>query len=112
MGMFNMVRTLGRCSDCGEEQDFSVQFKYGNLRQHAYSVGDEILWGGHPQVGSDPAEHVMVSGISDCRRCYREQEWDIEVRNGRIVAALPSNGQTDYLGQPYVPIPRSSAPSS
>ena len=40
MGAFNTVRILGTCPSCKNEVNLEVQFKYGDVWQHHYQVGD------------------------------------------------------------------------
>ena len=68
MGAFPIVETIQRCPACEREASFLVQFKFGELWQYHYEIGDLIQWGerhrrqneGRPDLG-----RVAVDGAAE-----------------------------------------------
>jgi hypothetical protein len=89
MGSFNrlLLKNLP-CPACNARQDWIIQFKYGDCRQHDYVLQDELKWGGN-DAGDPSARIVLVEGIAenDCQVCNGEVYTRIFVDNNTIVAA-------------------------
>ena len=69
MGAFNTITAPVACPNCGVVSEFEVQFKYGDVWQHHYRVGDPLRWGGN-DVGQPGFQEVVVEGIGGpCPAC-------------------------------------------
>jgi len=73
MGAFNTVKSEASCPFCGNKQEWTIQFKYGNCWQYKYRIGDKIRWGGNKK-GSNVVGNVRTGGIAEenCKRCGRD----------------------------------------
>lgn len=73
MGAFNTVKSITRCPFCNNEQEWAIQFKYGDCWQYWYQIGDKLRWGGN-QNGSDVGGKVRTDGIAEerCGTCGRD----------------------------------------
>lgn len=94
MGAFNVLRSWIRCSMCGRGYDARVQFKYGDVWQHEYEMGQSLRWGGN-DVGRPVSGVVHVTGVPEgvCPHCGYEELWcEIIVRAGRIIAVVTYDG--------------------
>jgi hypothetical protein len=95
MGLYSTIETNFQCSRCDWKGPIEVQFKYGNLWNHKYTIGSRIVWG-RTQIG-DPADRlVSVQGIAACPRCNLEIFFDILIEGGVIRAMTPASGKYDY----------------
>jgi hypothetical protein len=64
VGLFSTITIAMKCDGCAHVAVTEVQFKYGNLHDHAYGLGSAIVWG-RTQVGRSDEQHVVVDGIAD-----------------------------------------------
>jgi hypothetical protein len=72
MGAFNTISLEASCPFCGSQQQWTIQFKYGNCRQFKYGIGDKLRWGGN-RKGSNVGGEVRTGGFAEerCKRCAR-----------------------------------------
>ncbi|HTX78521.1 MAG TPA: hypothetical protein VMC62_02585 [Longilinea sp.] len=78
MGAFNTVMSEQKCSNCGIVSEFAVQFKYGEVWQHEYVLGDRIIWG-KGNIGNQEYKKVVVDGVGEpCPNCHTSGQ-DFEV---------------------------------
>ena len=89
MSLFNTVTAVEEelCPNCQSTITRSVQFKYGDVRQHAYHVGDHLTWGGN-DVGRKGAGRVRVSGHPvPCPICHfvPDSLYEVTIRRDRIM---------------------------
>ena len=99
MGLFNTVQTHDRCPSCDNEVNLKVQFKYGDVYQHHYQLGDVIKWdSNHPRtnVGTPGHRKVVVEGIEDCPACKAEADYEVWLENDKIVALRRASGAYDF----------------
>jgi predicted RNA-binding Zn-ribbon protein involved in translation (DUF1610 family) len=96
MGAFNTV-TLSNCPSCGHDVRFVIQFKFGDTYQRAYSVGDELKWGGN-DIGPSNTSHVVVDGVAEtpCPSCGSE-DFYLHVERDRLVKVEVANGRYDFV---------------
>ncbi|HZS45218.1 MAG TPA: hypothetical protein VFC63_08970 [Blastocatellia bacterium] len=73
MGAFNTVKAELPCPYCGQRQQWTVQFKYGNCWQFEYQIGDKLRWGGN-EKGENTAGRVRTDGLAEesCKGCSRD----------------------------------------
>jgi hypothetical protein len=95
MALYSTIETNFQCSSCDWIGPVEVQFKYGNLWDHTYTIGSPIVWG-RTQIG-DPAEHrVSAQGLVVCPGCSTETCFDILIEGGVIKSVTPDSGEYDY----------------
>jgi len=70
--------------------DVEIQFRYGDVWQHEYRVGDVLRWGGN-DVGAPGQSMVRVEGIAGpCPSCgAADLEYDILIEADVIRAVEP-----------------------
>ena len=90
MGLFNVLQVSDRCSFCCVRQRMEIQFKYGELGQYRYCLGDAI----RADPGSAPFdESQVVRGSVSCGVCdTRYILCEVHFRRNVIVrvAVLPA----------------------
>ena len=64
MGAFNTVKSVARCPFFKNEQEWIIQFKYGDCWQYEYRIGDKLRWGGN-QNGRNVGGNVRTDGIAE-----------------------------------------------
>ena len=107
MGAFNKVRGRASCPRCHNSVEVVGQFKFGNVRQLDYQVGDTLRWGGN-DLGHPGLRHVVVDVVADgpCARCGFSEEWDLylHVRHGVLERIETATGQHDFMreGKTYI----------
>ncbi|MBK8256729.1 MAG: hypothetical protein IPK82_29165 [Polyangiaceae bacterium] len=79
----------------------AVQFKYGNVHDHEYKVGNRVIWG-RPQIGDPKERRVVVQGIAGCPTCDKDNFFDILIIDSVIKDVMPQSGLYDYRGSGYV----------
>jgi predicted RNA-binding Zn-ribbon protein involved in translation (DUF1610 family) len=82
------------CPNCHTVIRRTVQFKYGNTRQHDYLIGDRISWGGY-HIGR-PVHRVRVLGFPEnCPVCGYDQNgvYDVFINDDVIVDVVPGRTQ-------------------
>ena len=99
--MYNSLIVESSCPHCGEKGIREVQFKYGNLRRHAYREGDTLVWG-EPQVGSPELRDVLVLGIAECEKCGQECWCNLRVRDSRVFFHSFYDGSIVYPDSEFI----------
>lgn len=108
MGLFNTVHVAFRHPLTGETLDITVQFKYGETRQHDYNVGDLLKWGeiGNRRsndIGERNAKRVVVDGCLDrfapsfVPIPELPEDFEVHIVNGRIASVVPATGRYNFL---------------
>ena len=99
MGLFNTVHTLAKCPACKNEVNLKVQFKYGDVYQHHYQLGDVIKWDrdhARTNVGTPGRRKVVVEGVDDCPVCEAEGDYEVWLENDKIVAVKVASSAYDF----------------
>ena len=99
MGAFNVVIKSIECRACRRRVQGRIQFKYGDVWQHEYQVGDTIRWGGN-DVGKPHEKNVVADGVAeDCPHCHddAEQSFFVFIRDNVIRDVVPSDGRYDFV---------------
>ncbi|MBK9261555.1 MAG: hypothetical protein IPM54_17335 [Polyangiaceae bacterium] len=99
MGAFNTVRGQAICPKCDKPVEVVGQFKYGNVRQVEYQLGDVLQWGGN-QTGSPGISHVVVDAVAEttCPICGYSDEWDlyVHIRRDQLIGLETATGEHDF----------------
>src|SRR5262245_49521167 len=88
MSAFNTMLSEQTCPQSGTPSLWRVQFKYGEVWQHEYRVGDQLVWGKN-SIGKPGARRVVVDAVAEpCTNCgYDPGDFYVLVENDRIAAA-------------------------
>jgi hypothetical protein len=103
MGAYNTVRGQAICPNCGNLVEVVAQFKFGNVWQFEYELGDSLKWGGNA-VGSPGLGHVVVDAIAEtnCMSCGFSDEWNLYlyVKQDHLVELRTATGEHDLAREP------------
>lgn len=112
MGVFNLLRPEGKtiCPQCGIEDYWWIQFRYGPLLMTRYEIGSCINWQatGHGSGEGRPGQSgVFAEGIEQgCHHCgYHpadERLFDIKIRSDKVEDIRESDGSVHYRGEPWI----------
>lgn len=92
MPAYNTVKIV----DSG--QTVTVQFKYGEVWQHEYKIGESIKWGDN-NTGIEGAEKVVVYGMSEPSTEQQSgKEYEILIVHNRIVDVSSISEGRDFSG--------------
>lgn len=98
MGAFNEVRAQLVCPNCRVSVVIDVQFKYGSVVHHRYTLGSTLRWGAN-DVGVPGRAVVVVDGEgSRCPNCGWTEDWPVYVvvENDVIREVIPATGEHDF----------------
>jgi hypothetical protein len=107
MGAYNRLLIAETCSRCGSDITRAVQFKYGDVWQRDYAIGQALAWDGN-NVGHPGEKCVMVSGHPEaCPSCADAPNWtyDLHIIDDIIRSAKrrePGTEFDDYGHEPFV----------
>jgi len=101
MGAYNVL-VIDRCGNCQSNIEVSIQFKYGDVWQYEYKIGDVLKWGGN-DVGIKDARKVVVDGIATpCNICGKELDYVINLELNRVKSTEPNLGQYRFCKESYI----------
>jgi hypothetical protein len=97
MGAFNIPAAQTDCPNCGKFAKFEVQFKYGNVWQYRYSLGQQLLWGGN-DIGNPGCKKVLIEALGGpCPYCLKDDlDFDLLLESDRLVSLKPASKDRDY----------------
>ncbi len=97
MSAFNTVKVEHKCASCGHLVELSVQFKYGEVWQYEYEIGDRLKWGKN-NIGQPGNKRVVVDGAAErCPVCHAEgADYEVWLEDDRIVSVQPACGRYDF----------------
>jgi hypothetical protein len=87
---YHTLVVTAACPNCRTQQEFEIQFKFGNTWQLRYTLGESLAWGGN-DIGSPGLKRVLAEGIGGpCANCHEPfLEFDIVVERDRISDVRP-----------------------
>ena len=96
MGAYNTLVMRSKCSNCDQETDISIQFKFGSTWNYKYLLNDEIIWGANDK-GIKGMKRVVLDGVSeDCNKCNETADYLIYIENDIIKSVELNTGQYDF----------------
>ncbi len=97
MGAFNIVRSKQKCASCGQRVELSIQFKYGDVWQHEYQIGDRLQWVKN-NTGQPGNKRVVVDGAAErCPLCHAEgMDYEVWLEDDRIVSVQLASDRYDF----------------
>jgi hypothetical protein len=115
MGTFNVLTAPVACRSCQQVYQERIQFKFGDLWQHEYVLGDELLWDRNNE-GEPGVAHVVVLGISELDACPHcglayladeEPEYDLHIVENVLCSVRPVESYELYGREDrfYLPLP-------
>ena len=101
MGLVNYVSAPLICSHCGRTEMFRVCFRYGDVWQHEYRVGDRIEWDRN-NVGVAGKGNVVADGeASACPHCHElGGPCEVYLERDAITGVCPASGKFDFRHAP------------
>lgn len=101
MGSYNILNAEIHCQNCSKAFGIRLQFKFGDIWQKIYEIGDTVSWGGN-DIGSSHYSKVKVYGIAEsgmCPHCnfINKEEYDIYIEDNSIRHISPLFDLKDYL---------------
>jgi hypothetical protein len=78
-----------------------VQFRYGDVWQHQYAIGDKLTWD-RANVGDPAFRSVVVNGEAvpcPCCRADVERPCYVHIESGVIREVKPADGRYDFDGE-------------
>lgn len=98
MGAYNTVKAQQICPTCGNLVTFAIQFKYGDVWQYDYHIGDFLTWGGNA-IGVPGHKRVVVDAIAEnCSVCRSEgPEFELYLEDDQIIAVKPFSNTHDFV---------------
>lgn len=97
MGAFNVVLVEIESPDNGCMYPVRIQFKYGDVRQYEYELGDHVKWGGNDE-GIPCARRVVVDGCleGDPPSGSFPEDYEIYITNNIITSVVPATGRWNF----------------
>lgn len=97
MGAFNLLKTETNCPQCGKHVRIEVQFKFGDLRQYEYRLGDKLLLHESEETWAS-SRVVLAAGIGGpCPNCGADfLEFDVRVNQGVLEEVSPHAPDVQY----------------
>src|SRR5437868_14601658 len=97
MSAYNTVIFPWKDPDSKKEYNLSIQFKYGDVWQYEFKIGDTLKWGGNDN-GNPLAKKVVVEGILEGKKLTNKmpEDFEIHISNNKIISVVPSTYLYDY----------------
>jgi len=100
MGAFNTLSIGIKCSNCLKDFEGILQFKFGDVRQYHYKIGDKIKDSDHC---FDHIDAIVYGTVEDkkCPHCnsINIEEFDIFIKYGLILSYSPIFDFRPYLNE-------------
>ena len=96
MGAYNTLLVNAKCSNCKNETQIRIQFRYGSTWNYEYNLYDQIRWGGN-DIGRKDAKKVVIDCTAEpCDKCGEIVEYIIKVEDNVIKSFEDNKGQYDF----------------
>ena len=98
MGRYNTLFVESICTSCYSKTTLKIQFIYGEIWDHIYRLGDELLWGQN-NVGEQGEKHVVIDGEAEaCDSCGETVDYLIFVEDNVIKSIRQNDGEYRFFG--------------
>lgn len=99
MSAFNTVIVPWKDHVTTSTYELRVQFKYGDVWQLVYQIGDALRWGGN-DVGRPGARRVVVDGCLEGEPPAPgvPEDFEVHVLENKIEKVVPATGEYDFVG--------------
>jgi hypothetical protein len=105
MGAYNTLTFPWVDANTKEEYELTVQFKYGQVWQDHYSLGDKLNWGANNE-GEPGAQQVLVEAILDGVKQVESipEDFEIYIVNNIITDVKPLENSKKFFsaGKNYI----------
>ena len=90
MSAYNTVIFSWKDTKTKKNYDLQIQFKYGEVWQHEYKIGDNLKWGSN-NTGDPLAKKVVVEGILEGGKLIENMPADFQIYivDNKIETVLP-----------------------
>ena len=78
MSAYNTVTFHWEDAKVKKEFDLQVQFKYGEVWQHKYAIGDKLKWGTN-DTGDPLSKKVVVEGVLEGGKLTENMPEDFQI---------------------------------
>lgn len=95
MGAFNILIVDEKCNKCKNDVQIEIQFKFGDVWQNKYKLGDVLRWGGNDH-GIKGAQRVVLDGVAECDSCKEEIDYLIYLDNDKFKSVEVNRGKYDF----------------
>ena len=97
MGAFNTVIVMWTNPSTDMDYELRVQFKYGDVWQHVYQIGDNLKWGSN-DVGHREASRVVVDGVLEGVPSIpgMPEDFEVHIVNNKIDKVIQATGMFDF----------------
>ena len=97
MSLYNTLAVESICTKCYSRTTLKIQFRYGEIWDHIYSLEDEIKWGSN-NVGEQGKKQVVLDGEAEaCDSCDETVDYLIFLENDVIRAVKENTGEYSFL---------------
>ena len=98
MSAFNTVVVPWKDPATSEELELKVQFKYGDVWQYLYQIGDSLRWGGN-DTGRPGAIRVVVDGCLEGEIPVPgvPEDFEVHIVDNKIDRVVPATGAFDFV---------------
>lgn len=98
MGGYNTLIVESVCPCCCERVTLKIQFRYGEVWDYTYFIGDELRWGDE-NAGTRGKKLVVLDGVAEsCEVCDEAPDYLIFVENDVIRAVRQNQGEYQFFG--------------
>ncbi len=101
MGWFNTLIHEVTCRGCGSIYPSRSQFKYGDLWNHEYRIGERIRLKDDSEANWEVVAELWCDG---CPNCGNKEVRQIHLRNGTIAGEVPHEEYIDLGTEEWVRI--------
>lgn len=98
MSAFNVVIVPWQDPITHKEFELRVQFKYGDVWQYVYQIGEILKWGGN-DIGRKEAGRVVVDGCLEGEPPVSEvpEDFEVHILKNKIDKVVPATGAYDFV---------------
>ena len=98
MGLYNTFVHEISCSNCNKNYESRSQFKYGDLWDYEYRVGERIRLRNDSEA---TWEIVAELWCDECPTCSKHDVRQLRLRHGTIVGEVPREQYFNLKGQEW-----------
>ncbi|XDD51450.1 hypothetical protein AB3N59_06840 [Leptospira sp. WS92.C1] len=98
MSAFNSVIVPWKSSITSKEYKLKVQFKYGDVWQSVYQIGETLRWGGN-DIGHPRTRRVVVDGCLEGEPAIPDipEDFEIYIVENKIDRVIPATGDYNFV---------------
>jgi hypothetical protein len=105
LSAFNTVHSQQVCPTCHNLVELVIQFKYGDVWQHVYHIGDRLRWDRN-NYGEPGHMRVVLDAVAEpCPICAANgHDYEVYIEADNIASVRPASGAYDFAacGESYI----------